>query len=162
MDILALLLLILISATTLIALFLITRLLFPQRTEQIRIAAQTQRKRAFWLGLVNTFFAAALTLGLLALGDNASPFFIPAFAVTGMYLVGLALGLTALAQVVGSRLLPAKNKPRQIAWGSALIILASLAPVIGWFLLFPYLSFRGFGAVILSFFTPKQSSESQD
>jgi len=162
METLALIVLILFSAVTIIALFLIMRLLFPRRLDRIQITAQTQPKRSFWLGLVNTLFASALTLGSLAVGDTFSPFFIISFAISGAFLVGLFMGLSALSQLVGTRLLPAKNAPLQLIWGSTVVILASLTPIIGWFLLFPYLSFRGFGAAILSFFTPKHGSESEE
>lgn len=150
MDTLALVITVIFSSATLMALFLLIHLLFPKRMERIRGAAHKQGSRAFWLGLVNTLFAAALTLGLLTLGDQSGIFFLPAFAVISVYAVGLFLGQSALARLIGSRLLPAKNSHLQVLGGSLVIIFASLTPFIGWFLLFPYLGFRGFGAALLS------------
>lgn len=151
METIALIILSLISLLTLTALFLILHMLFPSRLERIRARAQKHPRRTFWLGLVNTAFAAALALGLFALGDRFGVFFIPAFAVTALYAAGLFFGLGALAEMVGSRLLPAKQERLQVIWGSVLLILASLAPIVGWFLLFPYLGIRAFGSALLSF-----------
>lgn len=162
MQTLAALLLSFLTLITLIAAFLMLRGFFPLRVDKVRAALESSWRRSFWLGLVNTLFTAALLLGFFALGDAVWPFFVPAFALSGLYLVVLLFGLTALAQLLGSRLFPERKPvPREIR-GGVILLLASLTPVLGWFLLLPYFCFLAVGAVVLRVFGRKQAGEQRE
>ncbi len=139
-----------------IALFLLLQLLFPKRLVSIQAKAEGRPKRSFWLGAVNTLFFATLSLSFFAIGDQVKFFSLPAFAVISVYTVGLILGLGGMAQLIGLRFLPDKNPHLQGIWGAAILLLASLAPFVGWFLFLPYLIFRGLGAVVISYYQDRQ------
>ncbi|MFO8035374.1 MAG: hypothetical protein R6U57_01925 [Anaerolineales bacterium] len=153
--------LIILTTGTFIALFLILKLLFPKRLNSILEKAEGRSKRAFWLGAVNTLFFAALSLGLFALGDQVKVVSLLAFAVIGVYTLGFFMGLAGMSQLVGLRFLPEKNLHVQWIWGSLILLLACLSPFVGWFLILPYLAFRGFGAVVISYFQNRQLSQSE-
>lgn len=150
-----------LTTGTFIALFLILKLLFPKRLNSILEKAEERSKRAFWLGAVNTLFFATLSLGLFALGDQVKVISLLAIAVTGMYTLGLFMGFSGMSQLVGLRFLPEKTAHIQGIWGSVILLLACLSPFVGWFLILPYLAFRGFGAVVISYFQDRQFSQNE-
>ena len=91
-------------------------------------------------------------MGLWALGDNTA---VPLFSALGLILmaalvIAMVFGLTAMAVLVSERLLPEAQGWRQLAGGGGMLVLASLTPYVGWFLLFPYIAFRGLGGFIQS------------
>jgi hypothetical protein len=67
-----------------------------------------------------------------------------------------------MALIMGEQLAPARSEVQQIAAGSVLLILSSLTPFLGWFLLLPYLCFRGVGGLVLGIFRRKALDEVQD
>ncbi|MFZ6029228.1 MAG: hypothetical protein ACOYYS_16065 [Chloroflexota bacterium] len=153
-DIFVGLVLVVAVACALAAFFLAVRLLFPVRTRSIQEAAEAMHARAFFLGLVNGLFFAALILGLFSLADSTGMafLFLPALCLCAILLAALAYGLTGVVQLVGTRLLPDGSANRQTIAGAVVLILGCLAPFVGWFGLSFYISFLGLGAVIVSFF----------
>jgi len=148
-EALALLILVPLVSLTLVALFVAMRVLFPRQIDNVMSTGSAMPGRSFLLGFVNVFFLTVIVVALSGGGEFLNLVAILLFAVL---VVGLAFGLAGMAPLLGERLLPKSSEVRQAAWGSAVMIVASLTPFVGWFALFPYLSFRGLGALILSFF----------
>jgi hypothetical protein len=145
----ALLILAPVLTAALVALFVVMGALFPQQIASVKSTGSAMPGRSFLLGLINVLFLSVIAAALSGGGDLGQFLALMLFVVL---LVGLAFGLAGLAPLVGERLLPDSGATRQAAWGATLMVVASLTPFIGWFLLFPYLSFRGMGAFILGLF----------
>jgi len=155
METFAVLLLSIMSLITLIASFVFTRGLFPRKVDLIQAALENHWKRSFWLGLVNTVFITILVLGLGSLGNNFRVFYLPAFAIYAVFLIGLLFGLTAFIQLLGGRLFPERTPVQRDIRAGVVVILTGLLPAVGWFLLFPYVIFLSIGAVVLTLFRKK-------
>ncbi|GMR09826.1 MAG: hypothetical protein BMS9Abin28_0646 [Anaerolineae bacterium] len=135
---------------TLVALFVAMGVLFPRQITDVKSTGSTMPGRSFLLGLINVLFLSVIVAALSNGGEFLQLLALLIFAVL---VGGLAFGLAGMAPLIGERLLPESSGIRQAAWGAAIMVVASLTPFVGWFLLFPYLSFRGLGAFILSLLT---------
>ncbi len=155
METFAVLILSILTLITLIASFVFTRGLFPRKVDLIQAALENHWKRSFWLGLVNTFFITIFVLGLGAIGNNYRIFYLPTFAIYGIFLIGLLFGLTAFVQLLGGRLFPERTPVQRDIRAGAVFLLTGLLPVVGWFLLFPYVICLSVGAVVLTLFRKK-------
>jgi hypothetical protein len=102
--------------------------------------------------LANTVFITILVLGLGAIGNNYRIFLLPAFAIYGAFLIGLLFGLTAFIQLLGGRLFPDRTPVQRDIRAGAVLLLTGMLPVVGWFLLFPYVICLSIGAVVLTLF----------
>lgn len=162
METFAVLLLTTLSLITLTASFIFTRGLFPHKVDLIQSALENHWKRSFWLGLVNTIFITILVLGLGSIGNNYRVFYLPTFAIFGTFLIGLLFGLTAFIQLLGGRLFPERTPVQRDVWAGAVLLLTGLLPVVGWFLLFPYVICLGVGAVVLTLFRKKPKAAKTD
>ena len=136
-------------AVTLIALFVVMGAIFPRQIAAVRSTGSAMPGRSFVLGLINVVFLSVISAALSWGGDLGQ---LLALLIFILLVVGLIFGLAGLAPMVGQRLLPESSETRQTTWGATLMVIASFTPFIGWFLLFPYLSFRGTRAFILSLF----------
>lgn len=148
-EVLALLILVPSVSLTLVALFVAMRALFPRQINDVKSTGSDKPGRSFLLGLINVSFLSVIVAALSGGGEFLQ---LLAFLLFAVLVGGLAFGLAGMALLLGERLLPESGEIRQAAWGSAVMIVASLTPFVGWLLLFPYLSFRGLGALILSLF----------
>jgi len=110
--------------------------------------------RSFLVGLINVVFLSVIIAALSGGGDFPQFVALLLFAILA---IGLVFGLAGIGPLIGERLLPESSSVRQAGWGAAIMVVASLTPFIGWFLLFPYLSFRGLGAFLLSLFARTSS-----
>ena len=165
METIVIVLIFLLALVTLIAALIFIRGLFPLRVEKVQSALEDQWRRSFWLGLVNTVFISIFVFGLGSLSENAPILYVPTFAVYGIFLIGLLFGLSAFIQILGSRLFPdALPVKRDIKSGS-ILLLTSLLPFVGWFLLFPYVICLAVGGVVLALFQnrrPRKSKSKQN
>ena len=161
METLYIVLIILLSLIALIAPFILIRGLFPGRVEKIREAIETQWKRAFWLGLVNTLFISIIAFGLGAMGENAPLLNIPAIAIYGTLLIGLLYGLTAFTQILGQRLFPDLPPIKKDIRAGAVFLVAGLLPFVGWFLLLPYVICLSVGGVVLALYQSRKPRPTQ-
>lgn len=135
-----------------LALFNVVYVLFKSWIEETKQNARDSAGRSLAIGFVNALLITALCVGLWALGDNTA---VPLFSALGLILmaalvIAMVFGLTAMAVLVSERLLPEAQGWRQLAGGGGMLVLASLTPYVGWFLLFPYIAFRGLGGFIQS------------
>ena len=161
LETLGMLLLVVLAIAGLIALFLVMGVLFPRRVDLVLQAADQMPGKAFLLGLINTLFVAALCVGIMALAEAAGlePLALLAVLFLILYAIGLVLGLTGMAQLVGARLSPTWSSNRRHIAGALALILGCLTPYVGWFGLFVYVSLLGVGGVILSFFRKDRPAE---
>jgi hypothetical protein len=150
---------ILLSFVTLLSLLVLLGILFPKRIEAMGIAATDLPGRSFVLGLVNTLFFGAIILGFVALADSSGVQLIAILAVLILagFAVVLLLGLASMTNLVGNRIAGDMSYRRRVIFGGSTLILACLAPFVGWFLFFPYIGMLGVGAFVLTIFRTRQS-----
>lgn len=155
-DILRLLLIIVLLTIGLVAYFLVMNALFAPRIERTKSVAQALPVRSAGIGLVNFVFFAVIATALLSVAETAGPVIrsiltIPAVVILAALAFVLSLGLIAMSNLIGERIFPNFSAWKQTLWGTVSLTLACILPFIGWFLLLPYVSFVGIGAVILGF-----------
>jgi hypothetical protein len=144
---------------TLVSSLLFIRGLFPIRVDRIRQTLENNWKRSFWIGLLNTVLITIFVMGLGSLGEGTPLFFIPTFAIYGAFLIGLLYGLAAFIGTLGDRLFPEHPLVKKDIKAGAVFLLASLLPVVGWFLLFPYVISLAVGAVVITLFQNRRSDQ---
>ncbi len=147
-----LLLLVVLLGFCLVAFFITLEALFGGFVGGITRSAEEKPGKAFWVGLVNTVFLIAIAMGLISLGENSVlglVLGVPGFAIGIFVAAGIVFGLTGMVRLFAGLAFPGKEGLKSQASGAGVLILACLLPFIGWFGLFPYLAFRGFGAFIL-------------
>lgn len=150
-----------LSLIALVASLLLMRGLFPFQVEGVRQTLENNWKRAFWIGLLNTVLITIFVLGLGSLADNAPIFFIPTFGIYGAFLIGLLYGLAAFVDFLGDRLFPDQPPVKKDIRAGTVFLLASLLPVVGWFLLFPYAISLAFGAVVIKLFQDRKQRKNK-
>jgi hypothetical protein len=67
-------------------------------------------------------------------------------------------GLVALAQLLGGRIASETTAFKTILRGGGLLLLAGLAPYLGWFLFTPLAAWTGFGAAIQALVIRRKSA----
>jgi hypothetical protein len=160
-DIIRLLLIIILLTISLAAYFLVIGALFTARVEKTQRVITQMPGRAFGVGLVNFLFFGVILLVLFTITDgNANRvnsvvriiLLIPTFALAAILTAILSMGIAGMLQVLGERIFPALNGLRRSVSSTVISAFACALPVVGWFLLLPYIALTGFGAVILGFF----------
>lgn len=137
---------------TLVALFSVLRVLFPGLVSGAQAAAARMPGRATVLGIVNVLFLLVLA-GALSAVSRGGLLQLLALLLTLLLAVAAAFGLAAMSPLLGAGLLPDASPTRQSVWGAIALLVACLTPVLGWFLLFPYLACRGLGGLVIHLFT---------
>jgi hypothetical protein len=153
-DIVRLLLIIILLTIGLVAYFLAATALFPQRIAKTNSFIQAMPWRSFGIGVVNFVFFFVIAAVLLSVAENTGPFLkgvltIPALLILAFLSIMLTFGLAGTSHLIGERLFPDLSTWKQTLWGTVCLSLACALPFAGWFLLLPYVSFVGIGAVIL-------------
>lgn len=133
------------------ALILAVALVFPRKAAQARNRLVNKPWASFFLGL-----GIWLTVGLIGLGMIANPLplgklmgWSVIMALTSIASVG-ASGLSMLAAERLSALAPEMNNYGSLAKSTAFIVVAGLVPVLGWFLIVPFLIFASTGSGIMA------------
>ena len=123
---------------------------FPRFAVQAQTIIEQSPGRAFAVGLVNFFFLGIFTLTFFALGENVAQIFaVPGLILVGILAAGLVMGLTGAILLLGQRLWPDRSAVMRHAYAAALLLLACLAPLVGWFLLLPLLLIVALGACVM-------------
>jgi hypothetical protein len=164
MQTLGIVLLVLVGGAASIALLAAIRLLVPAAVQRASQTLDGAIGRSFLLGLVNLLFFGAVAVVLVWLaGLIRDSWFGPA-AVLSVVLVFLALvlalglavlslnGLSALASLMGVRMIPVKNAFRSDLQGGLLLVLAGLTPYAGWYIFTPFAVCAGLGASVQALF----------
>jgi hypothetical protein len=167
MEILAVLLAVIASGATFLALLITLTLIFPVSVERIRQKLETSPLRATLLGLVNVTFLVVLVALFGWLGDQFGSQGIGGiFIAIALILLAagslLALfGLAAASQLVGLRMGETNHPASTQARGGALLLLAGLTPYLGWFLFAPLAICAGLGAAIQSLLQRKTVAQTE-
>ena len=137
-----------------LSLLIVVQLLFPGLTS---CGAEALRKglfRSFLLGL-----AVFVVLVLLVAGASAAAK--PLGGALAVVLLALLVLLTfpMVSQDMGRRIFARSGADRgpvaQLAVGWLVFVGASIAPILGWFIIFPFLTLAGIGALVQTFWIRK-------
>jgi len=162
METFTIILLSILALITLVASFIFFRGLFPIRVSKIQATLENNWKRSFWLGLLNTILITIFVFGFGSLGNGSPLFYIPAFAMYGVFLIGLLFGLAAFVQILGERLFANLDPVKRDVKAGSVLLLTSLLPFVGWFLLFPYVISLSFGAVVITLLQNRKKKEKKE
>jgi hypothetical protein len=137
--------------------FTVMNVLFPKRISQTQKILQKPVGRPFGIGLVNILFFLPISLLLLSLGDVTSGplkaiIMVPALFLLAVLLSLASFGLLSVVNMVGDQITPDQSLLKRTFWSTLMLSLACALPLVGWFLLLPYILIIGVGAVILGFF----------
>lgn len=151
-QVFSILILTILTGLCLVALFLTLQAYFSRLLERSRSVAAESASRSFLIGLVNVIFLIAVGVALLSLGQNTGVglLFILAFVIGLILILAILFGTTAMVLLLKDRLFPGQLGNRPIALAGSVATLACLTPYIGWFGLFPYIVFRGMGALVIT------------
>lgn len=132
------------------ALAVLCQTVFPRYTARTRLSAEQMPIRSFIVGLINfTFF------GLIAAAFSAGgePGGLLALIILTIILSFMAIGATAIAQIVGMRLRPDNTSElHRLLVGVLVLEVSLLAPVVGWFGVPIVVGLVGYGATIIAIF----------
>ena len=139
------------------AYFLVIGALFANRAAKTQRVTTAMPGRSFGVGLVNFLFFGVIALVLFSLAENAGSFgrvilTIPALLITATLAVMLSFGLAGMANLLGERILPEITTWKRTLFGTAILSFACALPLVGWFLLLPYMGFVSIGGFILGLF----------
>jgi hypothetical protein len=165
MEIIALILIVPLTFITLIALFAAVTLLIPVPIAKTRIILEEHLFRPLLVGLINFIFFTALAVLFGWLAERTIPglngvFILLVALIILALLIFSLIGLLAFAQMLGDRIGIGKTPFTSHLLGSALLLLASLAPYIGWFLFTPIILWTSLGAGIITFVQRREKSSS--
>ncbi|HMA36557.1 MAG TPA: hypothetical protein VKY74_19030 [Chloroflexia bacterium] len=138
----------LILGAALSALLLLGQLVFPRLVARAQQTAERMPGRALVVGLINFIFFGVLAVALSSRGPILG---LLAGLVFTALCSGVALGLSAIAGLVGARLRPGDPHPsRQLVAGALLLELAALVPVVGWLAVPALAGLIGLGATLIA------------
>ena len=148
-----LLLAVLFGGLSLLAIFAALVLLFPKPILQTQMVLETAGGRSLLLGLVNfIFFGLLVTLGVWLAQQTSGVLAGVLILLSGVIALAMVIltliGIVALAQLLGVRIGSETTPFTTILRGGGLLLLAGLAPYLGWFLFTPLTVWAGFGAAI--------------
>jgi len=164
MEILGVLLLVPLGGITIVALFATLILLIPAPIEKTRNHLESNLGRSLLLGFVNFTFFALLTAILFWLADQGGGDLSSGISIflAGIIMLGFAIfalfGLAAFANLLGERIGNGKTPFVSNLRGGTLLLLAALAPYIGWFIFTPLIIWTGFGAAISALLRRKKAT----
>jgi hypothetical protein len=148
----------------LVALFGVMAALFPRSLARTRRAVDQTPGWCLGLGVVNAVFLAGVGLAFVGLADGlgAPVLRVPGLVAFSLLAIFLTFGLSAVAQLTGSRLFPQRSAAARVLLGGGMLTLASLTPFVGWFGVLPYAMLVGLGGFILSWFRKPAETDLPD
>jgi hypothetical protein len=165
-DILRLFFIIILLTIALAAYFLVIGALFTSRIMKTQRVISQMPGRAFGVGFVNFLFFGVILVVVFTITDgNANRvssviriiLLIPTLTLTALLTAVLSLGLAGMVNILGDRIFPELDTLKRNIYGSVVLSFACALPVVGWFLLFPYVGFVGIGAFVLGLFQRENS-----
>src|SRR5438876_188423 len=137
---------------SLLGILYMTMVIAPNATQKFSGALREHNIKSFFAGLGTT----ALLLGLLAVAHRQPTLQVMLSAVLG---VAIIPAFAAGAEDIGRRLFWACGKEgsraSHLASGWLVFSFGSLFPVIGWFVIFPYVTFSGLGSIVVGAFSSR-------
>jgi hypothetical protein len=129
--------------------------LLPGFTGRAQRALETMPGRSLVVGLVNWLFFAVIAFLLAAIGNELPRplrglFNLTAFAIILALLAATSIGLAALVTLLRDRFTPLAASPKNTIWTAVLLLIAGLAPIVGWFILTPAALAASLGATIIT------------
>ncbi len=138
---------------SLLGIFYMTIVIAPNATQKCSTALREHNLKSFFAGLGITVGA----LALLALTHSAPP--VSVLLIT-LFSTMLIPALAATSEDIGRRLYWACGKEgsraAHLAGGWLVFAFASLFPVIGWFVIFPYVAISGVGSLAVGAFSSRK------
>ena len=131
--------------------FVLIETLFPNIVREGKDIVEDSMGRSFWLGIINGVFLLALTLLFFYLANlvGVELISLPGIIFAMIFIIGGIIGLSGIFQLIGDKLFPDQSTFTKRSYAAGVTILACLAPFIGWYGLFPYLLFVGFGSFVI-------------
>jgi hypothetical protein len=163
-----LILLVAAGIVTVVALLAAINLLLPRPVQKVQQNLERSLGRSTLLGLVNfLFFGAIFTLAIWLSeqsGNFVAGIFVFLAGLIGIGIIVMAVfGLVAFANLLGERIGDKSNSPfKANLRGGLLLILAGIAPYIGWFLFTPLVVWAGLGAAITAFVRRREKESSAE
>lgn len=144
---------IIIIVPCILALFALVMGFFPGLTERTNNYLQSNPFRSFILGFLNVLL---LFLLLIVSKGRLGIIVLPVF------LIMVIFGLIASSEDLGRRIMPLLNgkgtRFSRLTIGWVFLVLASLIPFLGWFIIFPWRLLSGIGAFVISTFSKTKTS----
>ena len=161
-----LILLVASGIATVVALLAAINLLLPKPVQQVQHNLEVSLGRSTLLGLINfLFFGAIFTLAIW-FSERSGTIVAGIFVfLAGLVLLGIIVlavfGLVAFANLLGNRIggepaTPFKTNLR----GGLLLVLAGIAPYVGWLIFTPLVVWAGLGAAILALTRKREKGSS--
>jgi hypothetical protein len=162
-----LILVILFGGFSLLAFFTALVLLLPKPIMQAQHMLEDSGGRSLLLGLVNfIFFGLLATLGIWLSQQTASVVAGIFVLISGVITLGIAaftlIGLVALANLLGTRIGSEASPFLTIMRGGGLLLLAGLAPYVGWFLFTPLATWAGLGAALSALVRKRENANADE
>jgi hypothetical protein len=159
-----LILLVASGIVTVVALLGAINLLLPEPVQKVQLNLEGSLGRSTLLGLVNFLFFGAL-MALAAwladtFGNVIAGVFVFLAGLIGLGIIVLAVfGLVAFANILGNRIggEPGTSFKANLR-GGLLLVLAGIAPYIGWLIFTPLVVWAGLGAAIQAFIPRRNAS----
>ena len=151
----------------LIPFFIVVSTLFPKRVAKTGSILHLMPGRALAVGLVNFVFFVAVGTVFLIIAEKTSDLLkliltLPALVIFAVLALTISIGLAGMVNLIGERIALGQSGWRRTLWGTLLLGAASAVPLVGWFLLLPYVTCAGIGAFITSFFQPDRPTLSKE
>ncbi len=155
-----------LSIIGLIALFSAMILLLPDPIRQARENLEAHPWRSIFLGVLNFMGVGILTALVLSLGKYLTlGWQTPLLGLVAVLILLMAIpttiGLSGMIMTVGVRIGERQKPFFTYLRGGGLLLLACLAPVIGWFVFTPIVIFASFGSVIGLLARPKKAKTAE-
>jgi len=152
-----LILLVASGIVTVVALLTAINLLLPGPVQKVQQNLESALGRSTLLGLVNFLFFGTIVVLFVWLADRLdnviAGIFIFLAGLIGLAIIVLAVfGLVAFANLLGSRIGGETVSPfKANLRGGLLLVLAGIAPYVGWLIFTPLVIWAGLGAAIQAF-----------
>jgi hypothetical protein len=130
------------------ALLLLCDVAFPKLIARASRNAERMPWRSLLVGLINLSFFGLFAVALLS-GDEGARLL--GLLILTVLLSFVALGLAAVARLLGERLRPHDSSAiRRLLAGALTLELAALVPLVGWFVVTALAGLLGYGAVVIA------------
>jgi hypothetical protein len=111
--------------------------------------------RSLVIGLVNWIFFAIIAFLIAAIGNELprplrALFNLTALSIILALLAATSVGLAAVVTLLRDRFSPHDSSPKSTIWTAVLLLVAGLAPVVGWLILTPATLAASLGATIIA------------
>ena len=141
------------AIVSLLGIYFMTMVIAPNATQRFSGALREHNIKSFFSGLGVT----GLMLVLLALAHGSQPVMILLLTLFGAALIP---SFAASSEDIGRRLFWACGKEgsraSHLTSGWLVFAFGSLFPVIGWFVIFPYVTLSGLGSIVVGAFSSRR------